>query len=791
MIMGAPACIAAPQGDAGLPAGVKAVWDLTRAHREATRTRERISINGLWRWQPAANEDAIPAGSWGYLRVPETWPGGAREWGKTTFFPHSDWAARKDLGSVTSAWQEREVTVPREWSGRRITLVAPYLNSYAAVYVDGKKAGEMRYPAGELDLTASCRAGQTHTLSMLVMALPLKGVMLSFSDTASAKQVAGKVARRGVCGDMWLTGTPAAARIVDVKVETSVRRWQITFEAALAGLDAQAKYRLRAVIQDGGSEVERFTSRPFGAADLAGGRFAITEHWRPERLWDTDTPHQYNLRVELVNAELHRAGRGAARALRLPRVLDRRPRLLPERHAHLSFGGAAGQCDSSASPPASYEGTRATLQRFKSFGINFVYTHNYGCEPASHLSFEEVLRAADDEGMLVAFSQPHFGHYDWNAPDADGGQRLRAARGVLCARGAEPSVGGLLLDEPQRHRLQRGHEPGHDRRHPESARSVGAAQRRRRRCGPKRSSASSTPAASSITTRRAIWARCTPSISTPTGSPIQEMSDWFEHWATIGVKPVFTCEYSVPFIWDWAMYRGWYKGKREFGSAPVPWEFCVAEWDAQFLGDRAYEISEAEKANLRWEAEQFRKGRVWHALGLPAKPQFAGLRRSLPGGGAASDGQLARLPHLGRLGELALGVRQLLEADGATNAIRAISALAIDWDHLQQPGPRPAYVQEQQAKDKLAFRRSAAEPTAAAQALYRNNMPLLAYIGGKPAAFTSKDHNFLPGETVEKQLIVDQQFAAAGGRGMRVVARLPLPAVRGFRCRPASRSAFR
>ena len=35
-----------------------------------------------------------------------------------------------------------------------------------------------------------------------------------------------------------------------------------------------------------------------------------------------------------------------------------------------------------------------------------------------------------------------------------------------------------------------------------------------------------------------------------------------------------------------------------------------------------------------------------------------------------------------------------------------------------------------------------------------NNMPLLTYIGGKPGAFTSKDHNFLPGQTVEKQLIV-------------------------------------
>jgi hypothetical protein len=54
----------------------------------------------------------------------------------------------------------------------------------------------------------------------------------------------------------------------------------------------------------------------------------------------------------------------------------------------------------------------------------------------------------------------------------------------------------------------------------------------------------------------------------------------------------------------------------------------------------------------------------------------------------------------------------------------------------------------------MAFERSDWIPTADGQAILRNNMPLLAYIGGKPAAFTSKDHNFYPGETVEKQLII-------------------------------------
>jgi len=54
----------------------------------------------------------------------------------------------------------------------------------------------------------------------------------------------------------------------------------------------------------------------------------------------------------------------------------------------------------------------------------------------------------------------------------------------------------------------------------------------------------------------------------------------------------------------------------------------------------------------------------------------------------------------------------------------------------------------------LAYERSDWVPTAGAKALIRNNRPLLAYIAGKPARFTSKDHNFVAGETVEKQLIV-------------------------------------
>src|ERR1051325_3511612 len=76
-----PACA---QPAAPLPAGVKAVWELGRAGREGTATRERVCINGLWRWQPAgvtagakaaAKPEAVPADGWGYFKVPGCWPG--------------------------------------------------------------------------------------------------------------------------------------------------------------------------------------------------------------------------------------------------------------------------------------------------------------------------------------------------------------------------------------------------------------------------------------------------------------------------------------------------------------------------------------------------------------------------------------------------------------------------------------------------------------------------------------------------------------------------------------------
>ena len=256
------------------------------------------------------------------------------------------------------------------------------------------------------------------------------------------------------------------------------------------------------------------------------------------------------------------------------------------------------------------------MERLKSFGINFIYTHNYGCEPGSHLGFAEILRAADDVGLLVSFSQPHFGHYEWRSPtaDRDNGYRRHAEFYVRRAQN-HPSVvfysmshNATGYNEDMNPDVIDGLHDPRDTWARNNSRLALRAEAIVRRLDP----------------GRIVYHHSSGNLGSmhtsnfyPNFVPIQELSDWFEHWATRGVKPMFTCEYGAPFTWDWAMYRGWYKGERSFGSARVPWEFCLAEWNAQFLGDRAFRITEMEKANLRWEARQFRAGNRWHRWDYP------------------------------------------------------------------------------------------------------------------------------------------------------------------------------
>jgi hypothetical protein len=744
---------AAGPGEATLPAGVKAVWDLEKAHRDKTISREQVCLNGLWRWQPAKEDNVVPTDQWGFFKVPGFWPGATNyiQEDSQTLHAHPNWK-NIDTRNVNAAWYQREFTVPADWTGRRIALTAEYVNSLAFVFVDGKKIGEIRFPASEVDLTAMCKSGSKYTLSLLVMALPLKGVLLSYSDTNAAREVKGSVERRGLCGDIWLTSTPAGPHITDVKVDTSVRKGQIRIDTALENLAIDRRYELRIQIRENdGRVVREWTSQAFRASDLKDHRF--TENsvaWLPKKLWDIHTPqHVHEVQVTLaeVNGKALDVFDDVGFGFR-EFWIDGKDFYLNGKRIFLS----AVPLDNAqiGARSASYAGAVETMKRLKSFGINFVYTHNYGCQPGSHVSFAEILRAADDVGMLVGFSQPHFGHYDWKSREADRDYARHAEFYVRAAQN-HPSVVAYATshnatgyDEDMNPDLIDGiDDPRKDASSQNNAKLALRAEAIVRNLDP----------------GRIVYHHSSGNLGSMHTSnfylnfaPIQEVSDWFEHWATKGVKPMFPVEYGVPFTWDWMMYRGWYKGVRSFGSAKVPWEFCLAEWNAQFLGDRAYRISEAEKKNLRWEAQQFRAGNLWHRWDYPC-----------PAGSSNFDDQqevFARYVTDNWRAHRTWGVSANSPWEYAAfwkvreGADRGRKEFKVDWQKLQRPGFSPDYTQRREWQMSTDGERSDWIPTVAAQALIRNNRPLLGYLAGKSGNFTSKDHNFLPGETVEKQFVI-------------------------------------
>jgi len=735
-----------------LPAGVKAVWDLEKAYREATSTRERVCINGLWQFKPAERDDEpLPPrdGDWGYFKVPGTWPlrPGRGETGRSQrMFAPQSWAG--DLSDVDMAWYARDITVPADWTGRRIALRAEWVNSHARVLIDGRDVGEIIFPGGECDLTGAVQPGRTHRLAILAAARPIspKGQYLPYDEAPQET----RMRRRGLCGDVYLTSTPTGARITHVSVDTSVRNWTLTVTAALEGLEEGRSYALRARVTEGGRQVLTARSDPFGAADLETRRFSFSTEWKSPKLWDIDTPqNQYDLEVELLEEETVRDAyypvrfgfrefwtEGNRLMLNGTRI---NLRALPLNSAQINTA------------TASYEGACETIRRLKAWGWDAAYTHNYDCRPGSHLAFEGILRAADDMGFLLSFSLPHHRDYDWEGeePEKRNGYERHLEWYVSCAQNHPsvvmysqnhnstaysddenplriPLVLDCIMPEPRRSQL----------------RDVYARERILRQ----------------FDTTRVLYNHSGPSPYMYTmncylnWTPMQERSEWFQRWSEYGARPLYVVEYGEPLYFSYSTERGPWSHVR----SPALRQHQYTEWGAAINGDAAFELSEFERICLRWEADRFRRNEPFLRYDHGASHLF---REDIPNiRGVQAEFIRGTWPYIRTLG---LGGFNIWHETNLARFRKGAKArrrdFEVNWDELQRPGFSPDFC-EASPKDCIFYSLGTDledwEPNVRGAAFLRYNQPLLAYIAGKPERFTARGHNYLAGQTVEKQIIV-------------------------------------
>lgn len=715
------------------------------AWRCTTPTRERICLNGLWGFRPVLPEEnaATPpaAGSgWGYFKVPGAWP--VRDNGMR-FYLSPLLSAEIVPDRLNSAWYRREITVPAEWNGRRILLNADLIQSCAKIFVDGVEAGEFYYPGGEADLTGKLVPGRKQQLSLLVSATPEENATFMAPGRLVTSNTA--LANRGITGDLYLESRPQKAAVSDVHVVTSVKEKAISFDVGFASLPA-GEYRLEAEIREGDRTVKSFRSRPFRADGSTGFRHSFGGAWPDPKLWDTDAPQNlYSAEIRLLNAAGKRLDEFFPQEFGFREFrIDGRDFYLNGRKIHL-------RALVTKTPQESDFGSDRWIEHLvessRQFGANFLIGWNYSFFPGVFSYPDGFHKGTSKRGMLTSLTLPHFKEFK---PGLDRPEQAEAYRrqaehlirryqnvpGVVMLVMNHNATGYMGDQNPQR--LGTSYRP-------EQVLPPGTMQKRAQ-------AELAEKIAKSLDPSRPVYHHESGNLGDVftlncylNWAPRQERGDWLENWAQKGVMPVFLVEWGLPHVASWSSFRG----PAFIWSNEGLQCLWVNEFNAAILGEEAYR-GEPAKERLYDHQEKLIKGNrrtFFHALG--------------------GNGIMNRVEDVNRVrAYYAERTFRNLRAAGISGLLPWDQFLCWDWisncggdrdnpdrfRELKQPGVVPDRLTARGEHINNPFAEFRLNTTG--RAVHAGFTEFLGWIGGKPGETSEEGHNFCPGETVRKTLIM-------------------------------------
>jgi beta-glucuronidase len=250
-------------------------------------TRERKSMNGLWRFRLDPAGEGRAAGWW---RSPLA---EAREMPVPASYNDipADGAVRDHVGD---AWYQTVVRVPRGWAGQRIVLRFDAATHRAVVWVDDVEVvrHEGGYTPFEADVTEHVRSGQEARITVVVdnrltwQSIP-PGVVTDGPSRQKQTYFHDFFNYAGLHRSVWLYSTPIA-HLDDITVVPGLDGTTGTVDYRVASSGAGG-YQVRAVLLDAaGIEVAR--------AAGADGVLAVAD----VRPWRPGEGYLYDLRIELT-----------------------------------------------------------------------------------------------------------------------------------------------------------------------------------------------------------------------------------------------------------------------------------------------------------------------------------------------------------------------------------------------------------------------------------------------------------------------------------------------------------
>src|SRR3954471_17435064 len=245
-------------------------------------TRERKSLNGLWRFR--LDPDGVGRDD-GWWRAPLT---DATDMPVPASYNDvlADPAVRDHVGD---AWYQTTVRVPRGWAGQRIVLRFDSATHRAVVWVDDVEVArhEGGYTPFEADVTAHVRAGEDARITVAVdNRLTWTSLPPGIVENGKQTYFHDFFNYAGIHRSVWLYCTPPA-HVRDVTVVTGLdgSTGAVRYDVEPAGAEG---LEVRVALTDaGGAEVARATG--------ATGELTVdgVHPWRPGE------GHLYELTVEL------------------------------------------------------------------------------------------------------------------------------------------------------------------------------------------------------------------------------------------------------------------------------------------------------------------------------------------------------------------------------------------------------------------------------------------------------------------------------------------------------------
>jgi beta-galactosidase len=656
--------------------------------------RARVNLNGAWKFSPPVNGQAnvAPEKGWGYLGVPGNWRRHQEMIAKGT----GDQWTGFDGKTLSGAWYERTFKVPADWDGRHIEIDFQRLSTDATFWINGKPAGKVAWPEGQLDLTSLVKAGEEVTLRAFVVATIEEGDALVMMGDAPGQNWTAKkeLQSGGIVGNVTLQSRPKGAFVSDVFIQPSFRKKKLDLDIELSGVTQAGPVEIIAsILDETGNEEKRFT-HTVNATGEAKQQVKASWPWENPRLWDFKQPNLYTLKLTTKGAGLDDE----------PAItFGFRETWVDGRLVYLNGNPFRMRPFLVGSGPM---GAGSSLTEAFDLGYNFGEIWPESVEERSKdARYTDWFELADKAGMPISGIMPHAGWMGNAINSAKKEATYREGTERLMRRYRNhPSV---IIWGTSGNMMGAYRDPAY----------VGTIEKSRAAEKQKGTPTSGAlPLGDLVAKIIKSYDPTRPVLIHNGGAagdfytlnhylnfiPLQEREEWLSHYAVKGEMPLMYCEFGTP------VNIGIMRGRNGFQKAYLS-ENWLTEFAAIYLGNEAYSLETS--AYRQKSAERFVKEQEYQWAQGMAERDYA--------------------PSWMRIQDLFIrNTWRSWRTMGMTGGM-------VPWDS--------------------AYARQNGKLTVSGEALKANNSDTLAWIAGPAqegdvAAFTAKDHAFYGGETVRKQV---------------------------------------